>query len=90
MVLEGEVEIKTSAGTYTAGKGAFANIPLGGLVHCFKNNTNQMAHLWCVVVPAGLEQFFEAIGEPAPFGTFIEPTLMTEEMQKKLQVIAEK
>jgi len=35
-VLEGEIEVKTENGTYTAGKGSFVNIPLGGLIHCFK------------------------------------------------------
>ena len=89
-VLEGEVEIKTEAGTYVASKGAFVNIPLGGLVHCFKNETEDLAHLWCVVVPAGLEQFFEEIAQPSPFGTFTEPPPMTPEAQKKLQEIAEK
>lgn len=89
-VLEGEVEIKSELGTYTASKGAFVNIPLGGLVHCFKNKTQEIAHLWCVVVPAGLEAFFEEIASPAPFGTFVPPPPMTPEMQKKLQGIAEK
>ena len=46
-VLDGEVEIKTENGNYTAVKGTFANIPLGGLVHCFKNKTDRVAHLWC-------------------------------------------
>src|SRR5450432_2310623 len=39
-VLDGEVEIKTEDDTYTAGKGAFVNIPLGGLVHLFKNKSD--------------------------------------------------
>jgi hypothetical protein len=43
-----------------------------------------------VVVPAGLEAFFEEIASPAPFGEFIQPPPMTPEMQKKLQEIAEK
>jgi quercetin dioxygenase-like cupin family protein len=89
-VLEGEVEIKSELGTYTASKGTFVNIPLGGLVHGFKNKTQEIAHLWCVVVPAGLETFFEEIASPAPFGEFVPPPPMTAEMQKKLQGIAEK
>jgi hypothetical protein len=60
------------------------------LVHGFKNKTEKIAHLWCVVVPAGLEAFFEEIAAPAPFGTFIPPPPMTPEMQKKLQAIAGK
>src|ERR1700722_11260286 len=49
-VLKGGVEIKTEAGTYAAEKGTFVNIPLGGLIHCFKNKTDEMTRLWCVVV----------------------------------------
>ena len=89
-VLDGEVEIKTEDGTYTAEKGSFVNIPLGGLVHFFKNKTDKVAHLWCVVVPAGLDDFFQEIGEPAPFGTFIPPAPMNPEAIKKLTAIAEK
>ena len=89
-VLDGAVEVKTEDGTYTAGKGSFLNIPLGGLVHCFKNKTDQVAHLWCVVVPAGLEDFFEEVGKPAPFGTFVPPPPMDPETLKKIQAIAEK
>ena len=89
-VLEGEVEIKSELGTYTASKGTFVNIPLGGLVHCFKNKTQEIARLWCVVVPAGLETFFEEIAIPAAFGEFVPPPPMTPDMMKKLQGIAEK
>jgi quercetin dioxygenase-like cupin family protein len=89
-VLDGEVEIKTEDGTYTAGKGSFAEIPLGGLVHFFKNKTDKVAHLWCVVVPAGLDDFFEEIGKPGTFGTFIPPPPMDAEAMKKLTAIAEK
>lgn len=89
-VLDGEIEVKTENGNYTAGKGAFVNIPLGGLVHCFNNKTDKVAHLWCVVVPAGMENLFEEIGKPAPFGTFVPPPPMDPEAQKKLREIAEK
>ena len=89
-VLEGEVEIKSELGTYTASKGTFVNIPLGGLVHCFKNKTQEIAHLWCVVVPAGLETFFEEIAMPVAFGEFVPPPPLTPDMMKKLQGIAEK
>lgn len=89
-VLDGEVEVMTEEGSYTATKGTFINIPLGGMVHCFKNKTGKVAHLWCVVVPAGLEAFFKEIGQPAPFGTFLSPPPMDQEALKRLQTIAEK
>lgn len=89
-VLEGEVEVKTENGTYIARKDSFVNIPLGGLVHSFKNKSDKVAHLWCVVVPAGMEDFFEEVGKSAPFGTFVPPPPMDTETMKKLQEIAEK
>ena len=90
-VLDGEVEIKSELGTYTASKGTFVNIPLGGLVHCFKNKTQEIAHLWCVVVPAGLEAFFlKRLRARRRLAPFVPPPPMTPEMQMKLQGIAEK
>ncbi|MEH1934981.1 MAG: cupin domain-containing protein [Nostoc sp.] len=89
-VLEGEVEVKTKSQTYIARKGSFINIPLGGIVHCFKNKTDTIAHLLCVVVPAGLEDFFKEIGTPVPAGTFLPPPVMSPEDQQRLQGIAEK
>jgi len=88
-VLDGEIELKTENGIYTAGKGDFVNIPLGGIVHCFKNKTQNIAHLWCVVVPAGLEALFEEIGKPVEFGKFETPPALTEDDLKRLQQIAE-
>ena len=89
-VLDGEVEIKTEDATFTAEKGAFVDIPLGGLIHCFKNKTDKVAHLWCVVVPAGLDDFFVEIGKPGTLGTFVPPPPMNPEALKKLTAIAEK
>ena len=89
-VMEGEIVVKTKAQTYTARKGSFVNIPLGGVVHSFKNLSDTNAHLLCVVVPAGLEQFFYEIGKPVEPGTFLPPPTMGPEEQKRLQAIAEK
>jgi quercetin dioxygenase-like cupin family protein len=89
-VLDGEVEIKTEDVTYTTERGAFVDIPLGGLIHSFKNKTDKVAHLWCVVVPAGLDDFFVEIGKPGTFGTFVLPPPMNPEGMKKLTAIAEK
>jgi quercetin dioxygenase-like cupin family protein len=72
-VLEGEVEFKSEHGTYTAVTGSFVNIPLGGLVHCFKNKSDKVARLWCVVVPAGLEAFFVELGKPVEQGVMLPP-----------------
>lgn len=89
-VVDGEVEVYSEAGTYTATKGSFVVIPEGGEVHYFKNKSNNMAHLLCTVVPAGLEEFFEEIGEPVAADEFLPPPPMNPESVKKLQAIAKK
>lgn len=57
-VLEGEITFQTKAGNYVAPKGAFVKIPKGGLVHGFKNKTENPAKLLCTVMPAGLDDCF--------------------------------
>lgn len=89
-VIDGEIEVQTETQTYTARKGAFVNIPLGGVVHSFKNKAATPAHLLCVVVPSGLEKFFQEIGQPVQSGTFLPPPAMEPEDLKRLQGIAEK
>jgi quercetin dioxygenase-like cupin family protein len=89
-VLDGEVEVKSEAGTYIAKKGAFISIPKGGIVHCFKNKTDTLAHLLCMVVPSGLEEMFLEIGKPVETGTFLPPPPMDAEGLKKIQALAEK
>ncbi|WP_244228870.1 cupin domain-containing protein [Mucilaginibacter endophyticus] len=87
-VVDGEVEVHSEAGTYTARKGAFVLIPKGGVVHYFKNISDQMAQLLCTVAPAGLEDFFEEIGEPVAAGQFLPPPPMYAESLKRIQNIA--
>ncbi|MBB6130612.1 cupin domain-containing protein [Mucilaginibacter lappiensis] len=89
-VIEGEIEVKSEFGEYIAKKGSFVNIPKGGVVHSFKNKTDQIAHLLCMVVPSGLDTFFEEIGKPVGYGEFLPPPPMDPESVKKLQSIAEK
>lgn len=89
-VVDGEVEVKSEAGTYTARKGAYVVIPKGGIVHGFKNKGDRPAHLLCTVVPAGLENFFLEIGRPVPLGEFLPAPQMDAEAAKKLQAAAEK
>ena len=62
-VLEGEVSFKSELGSYIAKKGSFVNIPKGGIVHSFKNISNEPAKLLCTVTPAGLDDLFEEIAE---------------------------
>ncbi|QKZ13751.1 cupin domain-containing protein [Spirosoma sp. KUDC1026] len=89
-VLDGEVEVKSEAGTFVARKGDFLNIPMGGMVHGFKNKSEQMARLWCTVVPAGLDDFFKEIGTPVAADTFLPPPQIGPDEVKRLQAIAQK
>ena len=89
-IMEGEVEVHSEAGTYTARKGSFVVVPEGGIIHYFKNASDQMAKLLCMVVPAGLEEFFEEIGQPVAAGELLPPPPMDPESISKLQQIAQK
>jgi quercetin dioxygenase-like cupin family protein len=89
-VIDGEVEVHSEFGSYTAKKGAFVVIPKGGVVHYFKNVADKLAHILCTVVPAGLEELFEEIGEPVAADSFLPAPAMTPESIKKLLTIAEK
>jgi quercetin dioxygenase-like cupin family protein len=89
-VVDGEVEVKTKALTYTARKGCFVSIPLGGVVHQFKNRSKSTAHLLCTVVPAGLDALFLKIGKPVRAGTFLPPTPPTKKELTRMAVAAKK
>jgi quercetin dioxygenase-like cupin family protein len=89
-VIDGEVEVKSDAGTYIAKKGSYVVVPKGGIVHCFKNKSDQIAHLLCTVVPSGLEEMFLEIGKPVAAGKFLPPPPMDPESIKKLIAVAEK
>jgi quercetin dioxygenase-like cupin family protein len=89
-VVDGEILFKKEGDNYTAKKGSFVNIPLGGAVHCFKNTTDKVAHLLCTVVPAGLDSFFKEIGKTVEAGTFLAPPSLTIEDLDKLKSLAEK
>lgn len=60
-VVEGEIDFISEGGTTKAGPGDFINIPMGGAVHAFKNNSEQKAKLICTVMPAGLEEMFREV-----------------------------
>ncbi|SDF98886.1 Cupin domain protein [Pedobacter terrae] len=89
-VVDGEVEFKTEQGKSIAQKGDTITIPKGGAIHSFKNVSNDLAHLLCTVVPAGLDDFFEEIGTPVQEGEFLPPPVMDENTVKKLISAAQK
>ena len=87
-VLAGEILVRTKQKSYTAKAGSFVSIPLGGVVHSFKNIAATTAHLLCMVVPAGLEALFKEIGQPVPAGTFLPaPQLGPAELKLLTQIV---
>ena len=86
-VLEGEVEFKTEAGKQIVTKDGFVNIPFGGAVHCFINNSKANARLLCTVVPAGLEKLFEEIGPPVTDGQMLPVPELTEQRKEFLKAM---
>ncbi|TKC01250.1 cupin domain-containing protein [Pedobacter cryotolerans] len=86
-VLEGEIEFKTETGKHTVTENGFVNIPLGGAVHCFKNNSTANVRLLCTVIPAGLEKLFEEIGTPVLSGEMLPSPELTPERKAFLKEI---
>ena len=89
-VVEGQIDFKSESGNYTAETGSIVSIPLGGLVHSFKNTANTIAHLLCTVIPAGLDEFFLEIGKPVEMGTFLPTPDLSLEERQTLLTLAEK
>ena len=89
-VIEGEIVVRTEEQTYIAKKGAFVSIPKGGAIHSFKNETDANAHILCLVVSSGLEEFFKEIGQPVASGAFLPPPVMNAEAAERLKIIAER
>jgi hypothetical protein len=80
----------TETQIYTAKKGAFVSIPKGGAIHAFKNESASDARILCVVVAAGLEEFFQEIGQPVAYGEILPVSEMMPEDAAELQSIAAK
>ncbi len=87
-VIEGEIVVRSETQTYVARKGAFVSIPKGGAVHSFKNESDAIAHILCIAVKSGLEDFFEEIGIPVKEDEFLPMKKMEKEDIEKLQKIA--
>ena len=89
-VIEGEIEVASEEGVHIAKEGSLVNIPLGGMVHCFKNKSGKLARLLCTVVPAGMDDFFLEFGVPVENGVFLPPPVMTPELAAKMKAVAGK
>lgn len=62
-VLEGELEVQVGENTFRAEAGSFVHLPKG-IVHTYENVSTEPARFLTLMVPAGLEKFFEEVGKP--------------------------
>ena len=63
-VLEGELEVQVGENTFRAGVGSFVHLPKD-VQHSYQNVGTGPARFLTLMVPGGLEKFFEEIGKPA-------------------------
>ena len=91
-VLEGEIEVTFRDKTQVIGAGATVNIPANA-PHRFTNASGKPVRLLCMCTPAGLDEFFMAIGDPVEDRLTPPPKLdkagMAERM-KKAETLAPK
>lgn len=83
-VLEGEFEFLAGERWIQAAPGSFIHVPIGAL-HTFKNVGEGVGRLLTLVVPAGLDSFFEEAGEP---GTDISSPPGPPDVEKLLETAA--
>ena len=62
-VLEGELEVTAGGTTFGASSGSFVHLPKG-VPHAYRNVGTGPARFLTLMVPAGLEGFFEEVGKP--------------------------
>ncbi len=62
-VLEGELEVFVGEDAFRVGAGSFVHLPRG-VLHAYKNVGATPARFLTLIVPAGLEKFFEEVGKP--------------------------
>jgi quercetin dioxygenase-like cupin family protein len=83
-MLEGELEIQVGENTFRAGPGSFVHLPKD-IQHGYENVGAGPARFLGLMVPAGLEKFFEEVGKP---GTNLSspPPFEEEDLDKLLAV----
>jgi quercetin dioxygenase-like cupin family protein len=60
-VLDGEIEFRCDGQTFHGARGGWVMLPRGTL-HQFLNTTSAPARMLVIASPAGIEDFFEAVG----------------------------
>ena len=82
-MLEGELEMLSGEDIFVARAGSFVFIPKG-TVHKFRNVGTESAKMLSIITPAGFEEFFEEIGQPAGEGTA--PPITPEDIEEGIVV----
>ncbi len=62
-MLEGELEVLVGENKFKSGAGSFVHLPKG-VLHSYQNVGTGPARFLTLMVPAGLEKFFEEVGKP--------------------------
>jgi len=83
-VLDGEIELTFRGEVHRATAGSTVNIPANA-PHSFKNNSDRPARLLCMCTPAGLEEFFAAIGDMVDHRTAPSPNLSKVEQAERME-----
>lgn len=86
-VLEGEFSFLHGDRTIHATEGSFVYIPKG-ILHTYKNLRSTTGRLLVVVTPAGLERFFEEIGETPMYKSY--PPLIDPPDMEKLRAVTQR
>lgn len=86
-VLEGELEVCVGENRFEAVAGSFVHLPKG-VLHSYENVGSGPARFLTLMVPAGLEKFFEEVGKPGTDPS--SPPPFEEEDTNKLLALAPK
>ncbi len=73
-ILEGEIEVTCRGEKSVVRAGETISIPANA-PHFFVNATSKIVRLLSITTPAGLEDYFQQIGEPMPTRTTLPPPL---------------
>ena len=82
-ILEGEIEVTFRGKTVTARAGETINIPANA-PHSFRNSADAPARMLIICTPAGMDQFFIAIGDPVDSRTAPPPKLSEAEVVERM------
>jgi quercetin dioxygenase-like cupin family protein len=81
-LLEGELEFTFRGEAHTVRAPVTLHIPANA-PHAFKNASGRTVHMLCMCAPAGLDEFFMAIGVPVESRSAPPPKLSPEERAEK-------